>query len=391
MRPSSSALANAKLTASCLCLAIMTMPASYAESEAAPLQDEDISTICIEARSGMILFEHNADVVRAPASMVKMMQMLLVTEGLRAGAWTLDRQIVISKHTQSIGGSQMALEEGEVFSVGELMQAVAVGSANDGAMAIAEGLWGSEAAYLKRTNKRAAELGMTDTVFRSVHGLPPDEGELHDATTARDMALLAQYCAAEPRIIKWSSQTEVRIRPDDAAKASTNKLLGRVPGLDGLKTGFTRAAGFCVTATAQRGGIRLIAVVMGVEKGSVRFDIAERLIEDGFAAVCRKRVIAKGQAIKPAVPVANCKTASVRLTAAEDVWVTVKKSDQYRLEVRSDRPWLIQAPVAAGTLVGKVHVHLTDTTLGSAPLVVPNTLEEAGWRWKLINSIRRRN
>ncbi len=245
---------------------------------------DGISALCVEAETGKVLFEANADVVRPPASMVKMMQFLLVSEGIRRGDWALDTPVKASRRARGMGGTQVFLDSGEVWELGRLMQAVAVASANDAAMAVAEGLWGSAEAYLRRSNERARELGMAHSVFHSVHGLPPGKGQEPDRTTARDMAVLARKCVEDPQILAWTRQKSVIFRPGEKPYYNTNKLLRRVDDCDGLKTGYIRAAGFCVTATAQRCGKRLVAVVMGHTSADGRFTLARKLLDDAFAS-----------------------------------------------------------------------------------------------------------
>jgi D-alanyl-D-alanine carboxypeptidase (penicillin-binding protein 5/6) len=349
--------------------------------------NDHYSSICIEAQSGLVISEHNADAQRPPASMVKMMLMLLVTEGLRDGTWTLDRNITVTKHAQGMGGTQVFLKEGETFPLGDLMMAVSVHSANDAAMAVAEGLWGTEDAYKKRMNERAAELGMTRSAFTTVHGLPPAKGQQPDLTTARDMARLGQFCVLDPTIRTWVTTKEFRLRPADAIQTNTNLLLSQMPNCDGIKTGFTRAAGFCITATAMQDGIRLISVVMGIDGKQDRFRLARQLLEEGFAQICRKRVIAKGDPIGQPVSVANCETSEIQLTAGEEVSIIVKQADVDKLEIAPALPERVRAPLPAGASVGEVAVKLEGKTLGSAPLTVPSDLAEAGWRWKLTHSV----
>lgn len=249
--------------------------------------DAEACAICMEAASGRVLEAQNADVQRPPASMVKLMLMLLVAEGEARGDWTFETKITASRHAQAMGGSQVWLAAGDVFALGHLMRAVAVGSANDAAMAVAEGLWGSEAAYLAAANARAKALGMTRTEVHSVHGLPPSKGEKTDLTTVRDMAVLARQCVRYPRILDWVGRKEFEFRPGQSILYNTNKLLWRMEGCDGLKTGYTRVAKFCVAATAERNGVRLIAVVMGHPSKYGRFNLAQRMLEEGFALALR--------------------------------------------------------------------------------------------------------
>ncbi len=242
----------------------------------------EVSTICIDAATGKVLSSGNATVVRPPASMVKMMLFLLVTEGVEAREWSWEDPITASRHAEHMGGSQVFLRAGETYPLEHLMQAVAVASANDAAMAIAEGLWGNEDDYLEAVNARVASLGMVDTRFNSVHGLPPDDGVAPDRTTARDMALLARACVRHSKVLDWTQVREFSFRHGDATEYNTNKLLWRVPECDGLKTGYIRASGYCVTATAERNGRRVIAVVMGHESFNGRFRAAQEMLENAL-------------------------------------------------------------------------------------------------------------
>lgn len=268
----------------------LSMLAACGGAVAAPAkkkEEDNASVICIDAETCRVLFSQNADLPRPEASLVKLMQLLLVAEGLEAGKWTLDQAIPVSAKAQGMGGTQVLLAQGETWPLGHLMHAVAVASANDAAMAVAEGLWGGEAEYLKAMNVRAAELGMKNTVYHSVHGLPPDKGEEPDQTTASDMALLGQNCVRHAQILDWTSTKEFQFRPGGAKFFNTNKLLWRLNDCDGLKTGYIRAAGFCVVATAKRDNQRLISVVLGSVSKYGRFNVAEKAIEDGFQVLAK--------------------------------------------------------------------------------------------------------
>lgn len=343
----------------------------------------EMSYICIEADTGLVVSEHHADIVRPPASMVKMMQFLMVAEGMEAGRWDGQTEIVATRHAQRMGGTQVFLAAGDAFSLAHLMEAVSVASANDAAMAVAEGLWGSEAGYLTAMNERAAEIGMSNTQFHSVHGLPPDRGEEPDATTARDMARLARYCVGHPQILEWSSRQLLRFRPEQSLFRNTNALLGKVEGLDGLKTGYIYASGFCITATAERNGIRLIAVVMGHRHGEERFRLAEKLLEDGFREVRRERFVEEGDSSYANATIANCETTQTRLLTTSGLSVTLKAKDLERVEVEVEWDDPLEAPLTRGQVAGHVSLVLDEEVLARTDLVVPQDFPEAPWTWKL--------
>ena len=340
---------------------------------------DSVSALCIEAESGLILFEKDASEVRPPASMLKMMVMLLVSEGVEAGVWSLDKPITVSARAQSMGGSQVYLKAGEVWPLAQLMRAVAVASANDASVAVAEGLFGSVENCLVRMNERARELGMLQTTFRSVNGLPPDPGQPFDQTTALDMAMLARQCVQDPLVMDWVRQREFVFKPGTAPKYNTNKLLWRLPDCDGLKTGYIRAAGFCVTATAQRNGLRLISVVMGHNNKHQRFQLAQDLLEQGFTQVRKERVVAKGKSEALRVEVVNGDVGSVPLAVAEDVWLVAKNEDLEQIEIKTLLPDSVQAPQPAGTEVGEVQVLFEGKLLKSTPVILANDLERNTW------------
>ena len=350
----------------------------------APAQGlKPLSAICIEAESGMVLAEVEADIPRPPASMVKMILMLMISEGMEAGLWDVNTPIRVSPLAAAQGGTQVFLKTGETWPLNQMMNAVAVASANDAAVAVAEALWGSESQYLQAANVRMRELGMFNTTFYSANGLPPGPGENFDVTTARDMAMLARACVSHPRIMGWVGQRQVQFRPTDAIKENTNKLLWRMPNCDGLKTGFIRAAGFCIAATAERDGMRLISIVLGSPDKWGRFQYAQDLMDNGFGSVSRLRLIARGQEAGEPVPVKNCTTPAIRLTAAEDVWITVRKEDLPNLKVVAAHPETLRTPITKGAVVGEIRVNLAGSTLVRSPLTVPVDLEASSGALRL--------
>lgn len=357
--------------------------ASAAQPARLPFMEACASYILIEADTGLVVAEYEADTPRAPASMVKMMQMLMVAEGLDSRQWDLHEPIVVSAQAAAIGGSQVHLQTGEQTTLAALIGAVSVNSANDASMAVAEALWGSREAYLAASNARAQELGMIDTRIYSVHGLPPEPGTPYDRTTARDMAILAQWCARHPRVMDWVGMPAFQFRDTDTERSNTNRLLGRMPDCDGLKTGYTRAAGWCFAGTAQRDDIRLIVVVMGCDSVGERFDAAEALLEHGFHTVRRIRMLAAGSPLDTPILVRNSTTPRVHARTVAPLYALTTQDDRDRLEVVPVLNGRIAAPLPAGTEVGEVQVRVGEEVRGKAPLVITESLEPAGWRWKL--------
>jgi len=337
------------------------------------------SVICIDAVSGVTIAAQHPDTRRPPASMIKLMMMLMVAEGMDDGRWAPDLAVTASAEAQRMGGTQVYLEAGDVHMLEHLMRAVAVASANDAAVAVAEALWGSKDGYLEAANKRAGELGMADTEWHSVHGLPPDDRKTFDLTTARDMATLARHCLAHPRILEWVGAKELVFTPGQATAYNTNKLLWRMDDCDGLKTGYIRAAGFCVTATAERDGTRLIVVVMGSDSGNGRFRRAEALLEDGFASLQRMRLVEAGAYAGDPVPVEGAREGAVRLRAEADVWASIPVDARDRVRVEAKRPERLEAPMDAGVRVGELVAWLDDVVLGRCGLVLAAAIEPAGW------------
>jgi D-alanyl-D-alanine carboxypeptidase (penicillin-binding protein 5/6) len=251
------------------------------------------SAVLMEAATGAILFEKDMHKQRAPASMVKMMLMLLMAEKLRAGELHLSDTITATAHASKMGGSQVYLREGETFTLEEMLKAIAIASANDACVAVAEHVSGTVEGFIELMNERAKVLNLDDTHFDSVHGLPPSNGHAGDLTSAHDMAVLARELTTHPEILVWSAMKEDSLRGGKFVLMNTNKLVYQVPGVDGIKTGFHAQAGFNVTATAQRDGLRMIAVVMGAPNSSVRFEEAKRLLALGFNSYRKVVVVRK--------------------------------------------------------------------------------------------------
>ena len=247
-------------------------------------RDPYYGAVVMDVSTGKIIMEDHAAAVAYPASMVKLMTLFVLLDDVKAGKLRLDEPVTVTREVAQVGARQTWLNEGEVFPVEELIYAMMIHSANDAAAALAIRDSGSRDAHVVRMNAKAREIGLRNTVFHSVHGLPPGPGQEVDVSCAMDMALLARALLAEhPETLKYTSIPTRPFREGNPMQlTSSNKLLGKVPGCDGLKTGYFSAAGFSITATAQRDGRRVIAVVMGSKDKTVRDAKATELIETGF-------------------------------------------------------------------------------------------------------------
>lgn len=307
----------------CALLAAPTQAAS-AKKKADQKQAAYKGAIVLEAASGKVLFEENADLVNPPASMTKLMTFAVLKDRIAAGALSLDTEVSVTASDSGIGGTQVWLKEGEKFTVEELIYAMMIQSANDAAHALARTAAGSADAFVALMNAKARELGMTRTVFKTPHGLPPGNRVTADGdlTTPRDFAKLGLYLVQRTDIQKYSSVRTRDFGPPQRLKAvvmnNHNKLLGKVAGVDGLKTGYTGGAGYCIAVTAERNGRRVVAVTMGGSDSKMRDLQVTELIESGFASLPPPPVISTGGAAPvpaPAAAASPLKTAP--LTAAE--------------------------------------------------------------------------
>ncbi|MEJ2056658.1 MAG: D-alanyl-D-alanine carboxypeptidase [Desulfofustis sp.] len=248
-------------------------------------QDPYISALLIDADTGKILLDENSTAKAYPASVLKLMVLKVILDRIEAGSLALDEMVQVTREASRMGGSQVYLDPKEQFPVEDLLYALIVQSANDAAVALAVHVAGSKDAFVALMNEKAAALGMNDTTFYSVHGLPPSEGQKPDITTARDLAILARELSKNPDVFKYTGARERDFRNGEFIMRTHNKLLATVDGCDGFKTGYFKAAGFSIVATARRGGVRIIAVVLGSLDRKVRDAKAAELIAVGFTKV----------------------------------------------------------------------------------------------------------
>ena len=340
--------------------------------------DEPVAYYVVDADSGTVLAEKDAHRRWPPASMTKMMTVLLAMERVRAGTAKLDEPIQASAWASRIGGSQVYLREGEVFSLGEMLESIMIASANDAAVAVAEHLAGSTAAFVDLMNARAKTLGLTDTVYQSVHGLPPARGQTADLSSAHDLAVLGRELMRFPEVMRWAGSPSAGFRNDTLQMANTNHLVRTFPGATGLKTGYYREAGFCVTATASRNQLNLIAVVLGLPTKGESFSEAARLMNDAFASYRLVSPVKRGGAVGE-VPVAGTAGAAVKAVALQDIRLLVKGPDEQTLAVEPRLPRVVQPPVRRGQSLGDVVVRRGDQELGRVAVIADRDVAAAGW------------
>ncbi len=350
-----------------------------------PLRDGAISVaapsaLLMEQETGAVLYEKNADQRMAPASVTKVMTMLLILEDLDSGKLRLDDTVTASARAASFGGSCVFLEEGERMSVDEMLKCIAVVSANDCAVAMAEHLSGTEEQFVARMNRRAEELGLTNTHFTNCTGLFDDEEHY---TSARDVALVSRELMRHPQIRDYSTIWMDSIRGGAFELANTNKLLKRYEGCTGLKTGFTSKAMYCLSATAERGGISFIAVVMHGESADSRNADAAALLNYAFAnfSLCSLRP----EAPLPALPVEMGTQGSVSLEYGGEAWALAPKGSapaEYALTL----PELAAAPIRAGQELGTLTVRLGGETVAEVPILAAQEVPRIGF-WGILGKL----
>jgi len=341
-----------------------------------------VSAVLVEGSTGRVLFEDNAHESRAVASMTKMMTLLLVMEAVERGEVRLDDPVTITKKAEDEGGSQVFLARGGNFTVRQLVAAALIHSANDAAMALAEHVAGSEEAFVARMNQRAAALGMTESHFTSPNGLPSTKRP-DDVMSADDAAKLGVKLMKFPVIRQYAATTEMEFRNGTFEKLqTTNKLLGSFPGANGLKTGYHRAAGFCITASAERGDLHLIAVIMGASMRDASFDSAAALLRRGFEEWRWAQPLKKGQRMRDSVVVGGGEVSTVTVVAASAPKLLLHRNEARRIvtSVTSDGA---KAPIRKGEKVGTIAVTLEGKTLASVPALSDTDVAAATW-WKRL-------
>ena len=341
------------------------------------------SCILMEASTGLVLYEENADEALPPASVTKIMTLLLVMEAVDDGRLDWEDMVTTSEYAASMGGSQVYLEAGEEMPVWEMVKCVVVASANDAAVALAEAIAGSEEAFVSMMNARAAELGMTSTHFENTNGLD-DDTESH-VTSARDIAIMSrELITKHPKILEYSPIWMDTIRNGEFGLTNTNRLIRFYRGANGLKTGSTAKAKFCISATAERDGMQLIAVIMASPSRDERNESAKKLLDYGFAnwevASLKPEplddLVLNG-GVYPTLPIKY-----------EDSQLVLKKGSAAKLTKNLVLPETISAPVAAGDEVGKIEYLLDGEVVATLPIVAAEDRDRIGFGEVLSRFLR---
>ena len=332
------------------------------------LQINAKSAILMEYNTGKVLYESNADQHLAPASITKIMSLILVMEAIEEGKLSLEDKITASDHAASMGGSQIWLEPGEVMTVDELLRATVIASANDATVALAEAVSGSEEVFVEKMNKKAKELGMNDTNFINSYGLDA-EGHF---TTAHDVALMSRELIKHDLIRQYSTVWTDSLRNGESGLTNTNKLIKYYEGAFGLKTGTTSGAGSCLSATAERNGLTLVAVVLGSPTSKDRFAGCQKLLDYGFANYSYKSFDAETDKFKT-IPVKKGTVTEIIPVVDEKFSVLLKSGQEDKVTQSFTLSEELTAPVKSGDTVGYVHFYLEGEEIGVIPVKAKNS------------------
>ncbi|MDB4868370.1 MAG: D-alanyl-D-alanine carboxypeptidase [Cohnella sp.] len=375
------------MTALVTAAVFMAVPAASAKETVPAKPVTDLapgarSAILMDADSGTVVFEKNIHDALPPASITKIMTMLLVMEAIDQGRLKLTDKVQVSEYAASMGGSQIFLEPGEQMTVDDMLKGIALASGNDASVAVAEKLAGTEEEFVRMMNDRAKELGMTDTKFVNSNGLPASG----HVSSAHDIAVMSRELLKYEQITKYTGLYQDYLRKDSEKPfwlVNTNKLVRFYHGADGLKTGFTSEAKFCLSATARRDNLRLIAVVMGEPNTKTRNAEVSHLFDYAFAQYTNVPIYKKGDAIGT-VKVEKGTKPELPLVAKHSYSILLKKGEAgqgIRHELVLDTS--VKAPIKAGDLVGKLVVYRGDKLLKEFPVESPLSVDRAGW-WTLF-------
>ena len=376
-----------KKVMSFLILLSLFIPSVAAEEVSSDLAPNSKSAILLDASTKTILFKKNEQEKLAPASMTKVMSMLLIMEAIDNGSLSLDDDVTISENAASMGGSQVYLQAGETYKVKELLKGIAVASGNDAVVAMAEKISGTVSDFVARMNERAKELGAVNTHFVNPHGLDAED----HYTTAYDMALMAFQLLKHPTILEYTSIYEDYLQKNDGSSiwlVNTNKLVRFYDGVDGLKTGFTATAGYCLTATAKKNNLRLISVVMGAETSDKRSSDTTSLLNYGFNTY-KTHVVLTTKDSLGVKRVENGVVEQADIVLTQDYVKLLKQTDakpNYSFNVSVDS---LVAPLKKGDIVGKVSVvDETGSVIDTLDVTLKEDIPKVNWWQAFLKNLK---
>lgn len=333
------------------------------------------SSILIEESTGKVIYENNADEQLHPASMTKIMSMILIFEAISEGKLSLSDDVVISKESANMGGSQVYLNEGETYKVEELLKAVSIASANDAVVALAEKVSGTKEKFVEKMNEKAKSLKLKNTNFINPHGLDDN----NHYSSARDMAIMAKELLKYENVLSYTSKYEDYFKKKDGSSiwlVNTNKLVKFYNGMDGLKTGYTEKAGYCLTSTAKKNGLRLIAVVMGEDSIENRTEDTLKLMNYGFNTIKKELILDKNKVVdKLKIDLSSKKYIDVYLKNDIVKIYDINSSKikyNYKIKYKDN----IRVPLKKGSIVGKIKVDLDDGTSLSEDLIIKENVDK---------------
>ena len=356
-------------------------------ARAADLNVAGKSALLMDVATGTVIYEQNAHEALAPASVTKVMTMLLIMEAIDGGKIGWDDMVTASEAAAAKGGSQVYLKVGETMTVADMVKSIAVSSANDCACAMAEHIAGSESAFVENMNTRAGELGMHDTHFVNCTGLDDSEEAKNHRTSAHDIALMSrQLLKYHPDIKKYTTIWMDTVRDGAFGLSNTNKLVRFYQGATGLKTGFTSGAGYCLSASAQRDGMELIAVVMGCATSAERFGACKSLLDYGFA----NYAVASPQMPEDvSIPVKLGVMGTVRAVPSQQEALLIDKSQKNMISTQVELEEEVAAPVSKGQRLGTLSIMAGEQVLAQVPLVAEQAVEKLTWGQLFVRILRR--
>ena len=343
------------------------------------------SSILIEASTGEIIHSKNENEKLAPASMTKIMSLILIMEEIEKGSLKLDEIITVSENASKMGGSQIFLEENEKMSVDDLLKGICVGSANDAVVALAERISGSEESFVFKMNEKAKKMGLKNTNFKNATGLDT----ANHYSSALDMAKMARELVRHKKILEYSGIYETYLREKTNKKfwlVNTNKLIKTYDGMDGLKTGYTKEAGYCLTATAKRGDMRLIAVTMGEETSKVRNEEIKTMLDYGFNTYEVNKFLSKGKKVGE-LKNDKSKFTKVDIVPKDDINIINKKGNKkrnitYKLHITNDK-----LPIKKGKKVGYLDIYEKGKKIYKIDVTISKDLKKANILELLLRNI----